>query len=81
MGFFESILVKLVGKRLDDDLTKWHVSKAKVAFVLTFIVTGYNLAAPSFGYPVVPNEVVVMLGALGLWATRDALPPDAAPKS
>ena len=34
MGFFESLLVKLIGKRVDSDMTKWGISKAKVAFVL-----------------------------------------------
>jgi hypothetical protein len=73
MNTLKNMFVKLVGKRLDADLSKWKISKAKVAFVLTFVVTAYNMAAPSFGYKVVPQEAIYMLGALGLWATRDAI--------
>jgi hypothetical protein len=75
MNAIKNLFVKLIGNRLDADLTKWKISKAKVAFVLTFVVTAYNMAAPSFGYPVVPQDAIYMLGVLGLWAVRDAIKP------
>jgi len=69
MGFFESLLVKFIGKYLDADLQKWHVSKAKVIAIIAAILPAVPSIAASIGYPVtIPPVVYEILTALGLWA-------------
>ena len=80
MGMFESLFVKLIGKRLDADLTKWGISKTKVIAIVGALVAAYNQLAPTFGYPAITPDVFKILAALGLWALRDGLDtPDGVP--
>ncbi len=74
MGFFESLLVKFIGKRIDADLTKWNISKTKVAVWVGIIVVEAPRIATALGHPfVVPPDVLQVLAALGLWGLRDGI--------
>ena len=74
MGFFESLLVKFIGKRIDADLTKWGISKAKVAVWVGIIVVEAPRIAAALGHPIViPPDVLQALTLLGLWGLRDGM--------
>lgn len=71
MGFIEKMLVKLIGKRVDAKLEEWHISKEKVTWVVGGAMAAYNYMAPMFQWPAVPDELLGMLAAFGLWSMRD----------
>jgi len=57
-------------------LTKvpWYQSKAKISAILMVVVIGVNKLSPVFGHPVeIPNEVFMILEALGIYGLRDAM--------
>ena len=76
MGFFEGLVAKAIGKRIDQNLDKWHISKAKVIAWVAFAVTITPQVSALLGHPVqVPDEVLKLLAALGLWALKDGQNP------
>ena len=78
MGFFDSFLVKLIGKRIDSDLTKWGISKTKLAVWVGIIIVEAPRIASALGHPImIPPDVLQILAALGLWSLRDGI--DSAP--
>jgi len=67
-------LVKMIGKRIDADLTKWGISKTKVIAWIGVLVVIVQKVGPLLGHPVViPPDVFKLLEALGLWALRDGM--------
>lgn len=86
MNWIKGLIAKLIGKNIkttvDGELEKFHISKAKVAFILSGIVTAAPIVAPVFGYTIPPEYLAVsykLLMGAGLWAMRDALPPTPTP--
>lgn len=80
MNFIESFVVKLIGKRLDNQLEKWHISKTKVISWLGAIVAIVPPISVAVGHPIViPPSVFEFLGALGLWALKDGQTPPVTP--
>ena len=72
MNPIKKILVRVIGKRIDANLEKWHISKTKVVCVVGVLVYAIQKLGPVFGYPVeIPTDVFEVLGALGLWAIKD----------
>ena len=71
MVFIEKVVVKLIGKRVDASLEKWHISKEKLTWVIGGAMAAYNYMAPLFQWQPVPNELLELLAAFGLWSLRD----------
>lgn len=67
-------LVKLIGKKLDDDLAKWGISKTKLIVWIGLIVMEAPKIGAALGHPfIVPSAVMEVLTALGLVALRDGM--------
>jgi hypothetical protein len=80
MGFIERMVVKIIGKKVDAQLDKWHISKEKITWVVGGAMAAYNYMAPLFQWPPVPEEVMAMLAAFGLWSMRDRAASEKAEK-
>lgn len=79
MGIVKKLIAKIVGKKIDAQLGKWEISKAKVVAIIAALVVAYETAAPGLGLPPIPPYVKELLAAAGLWAMRDAV--DEKPKN
>jgi hypothetical protein len=47
-------------------MKKWYESKTILGIILTAITTAYGQLQPIFGWPVIPNDWLLALQALGL---------------
>ena len=81
MQWLKNLIIKLIGKRLDGQLDKWHISKTKVVAVVSGLVAAYQGIAPTFGWPPIPDDTFKILAALGLWALKDGQNPVTTPPS
>ena len=52
----------------------WYKSKTKLAAIITAIVAAIGPISTAIGHPiVVPNWLLEILGAIGLYSLRDAI--------
>jgi len=86
MNWIKGLIAKLIGKNLqhnvDGILEKFHISKAKVAFFLAGLVKAVPAVGEAYGHPIPPQYIdwaYKFLVAVGLWAVRDAMPPEQPP--
>ena len=47
---------------------KWWASKTVWASVVTALIAAYNVLAPTFGWPSIPEFVYGVLAALGIYS-------------
>lgn len=84
--FFAKIAGKLLGRELklkegvmsdgtSVDSTPWYKSKAKLAMIVGALVAAITPISTAMGHPIViPNWVLEILGAIGIYGIRDAIP-------
>ncbi len=57
-----------------NDSTVWYKSKAKLAAIIGALVAAIGPISTAVGHPIViPNWVLEILGAIGLYGVRDAI--------
>jgi hypothetical protein len=89
MNFMTKWMCTLVGKKIVAKLgieeaemadttvttsTPWYKSKAKLAAIIAAVVAAVGPISTAVGHPVIiPNWVIEILGAVGLYGIRDAI--------
>ena len=84
MNFITEWILKLAGKDAVNklglqegtmnDSTPWYKSKAKLAAIIGAVLAAVGPISTAVGHPiVVPNWVLEILGAIGLYGVRDAI--------
>jgi hypothetical protein len=77
-------IYKIIGKEVVKDIglqegtmedsTPWYKSKAKLAAIIGAIVAAIGPISAAVGHPIViPNWVLQILGAIGLYGIRDSI--------
>jgi len=54
------------------DSKNWWASKTIWAAIVTALIAAYNAAAPTFGWPSIPDFVYGLLAALGVYSRATA---------
>lgn len=74
MGFIKKIILKIFGKKLDNEMEAHGISKTKVAMVVAILVPAIEKLSAIYGHPiVVPQAAKDTLMAFGLWALKDGI--------
>lgn len=89
MNFITKWVYTLAGKKLIEKLgiqeasmadttvttsTPWYKSKAKLAAIIAAVVAAIGPISTAVGHPIIiPNWVLEILGAIGLYGVRDAI--------
>jgi hypothetical protein len=77
-NWVKNLIAKIIGKRIKKEVDKmeeskkWYASKGVWTGVVIILMAGYNAGAVSFGWPVVPEWVYTLLGAMGIYARKTA---------
>lgn len=74
MELIKRIVLKLFGKKVDEELQKFGISKTKVAMIVSILLPAVEQLSATLGHPIViPQSYKDMLVAFGLWAMKDGL--------
>jgi hypothetical protein len=79
MSWIKNLLAKIAGKKIGKEMDKmeettkkWYASKTIWAGVVTVLIAAYNAGSTTFGWPVVPDWIFTLLGAIGIYSRVDA---------